>query len=91
VDRYERTRGSTRAGRYSEEVLRNQETNSDFILTMNKNFNNLSLIVQAGGIQRKNYYKMDFARVEQLTIDRLYNLGSRIAGEQPVRLCHHRL
>jgi TonB-linked SusC/RagA family outer membrane protein len=76
VDRYERTRGSTRAGRYSEEVLRNQETNSDFILTMNKNFNNLSLIVQAGGIQRKNYYKMDFARVEQLTIDRLYNLGN---------------
>ena len=76
VDRYERTRGSTAQGRYSEEILRNQETNHDFILTLNKIFSNVSLTAQAGGMQRKNYYKMNFARVEQLTIDRLYNLGN---------------
>ena len=77
VDRYERTRnGARRAGRYSEEVLRNQETNHDFILTLNKILGDIALTVQAGGIQRKNYYKMNYTRVEELTIDRLYNLGN---------------
>lgn len=77
VDRYERTRsGATRAGRYSEEVLRNQETNHDFILTLNKILGDVALTVQTGGIQRRNYYKMNYARVEELTIDRLYNLGN---------------
>ena len=77
VDRYARTRGgSFRAGRYSEEVLRNQETNSDFIVKADKQFKHLSLVVQVGGINRKNYFKSNYTRVNELTIDRVYNLGN---------------
>lgn len=77
VDRYARTRaGSFRAGRYSEEVLRNQETNSDFIIKADKEFNDFSLVVQAGGIHRTNYYKSNYTRVNELTIDGVYNLGN---------------
>ncbi len=76
IDRYERIRGSSRAGRYSEEVLRNQETNSDFILTFDKSMNDLSLMAQLGGVQRTNYYKSNYVRVNELNIDRVYNLGN---------------
>jgi TonB-linked SusC/RagA family outer membrane protein len=77
VDRYARTRGgSFRAGRYSEEVLRNQETNSDFIVKADKQFKNVSLVIQLGGINRKNYFKSNYTRVNELTIDRVYNLGN---------------
>jgi TonB-linked SusC/RagA family outer membrane protein len=77
VDRYARTRaGSFRAGRYSEEVLRNQETNSDFIIKADKEFEDVSLVVQVGGIHRTNYYKANYTRVNELTIDRVYNLGN---------------
>jgi TonB-linked SusC/RagA family outer membrane protein len=77
VDRYARTKGgSFRAGRYSEEVLRNQESNSDFILKADKQFEDFSLVVQLGGIHRTNYYKSNYTRVNELTIDRVYNLGN---------------
>jgi TonB-linked SusC/RagA family outer membrane protein len=77
VDRYARTRaGSFRAGRYSEEILRNQETNSDFIVKADKEFKDISLVIQAGGIHRTNYYKANYTRVNELTIDRVYNLGN---------------
>ena len=77
VDRYARTKGgSFRAGRYSEEVLRNQESNSDFILKADKQFKDFSLVVQVGGIHRTNYYKSNYTRVNELTIDRVYNLGN---------------
>ncbi len=77
VDRFARTKGgSFRAGRYSEEVLRNQETNSDFIIKADKQFKDFSLVAQVGGINRKNYFKSNYARVNELTIDRVYNLGN---------------
>ncbi|WP_276374466.1 SusC/RagA family TonB-linked outer membrane protein [Chryseolinea sp. H1M3-3] len=77
VDRYARTKGgSFRAGRYSEEVLRNQESNSDFILKADKEFKDFSLVVQLGGIHRTNYFKSNYTRVNELTIDRVYNLGN---------------
>jgi len=77
VDRYARTRGSFRAGRYSEEVLRRQETNSDFILSLDKDFGSaLSVVAQVGGVNRVNYYKRNYARVNELTIDGIYNLGN---------------
>ncbi len=77
VDRFARTKGgSFRAGRYSEEVLRNQETNSDFIVKADKQFKDISLVVQLGGINRKNYFKSNYTRVNELTIDRVYNLGN---------------
>jgi hypothetical protein len=69
VDRYARTKGgSFRAGRYSEEVLRNQESNSDVILKADKQFKDISLVVQLGGIHRTNYFKSNYARVNDLTI-----------------------
>ena len=80
IDRYGRTSGypvgSYRAGRYSEEILRKQETNSDFIFTINKQFNDLSLTVQAGGVRRTNYSKGNYVRVNDLTVDGIYNLGN---------------
>lgn len=77
VDRFARTKGGAfRAGRYSEEVLRNQESNSDFILKADKEFKDVSLVVQLGGIHRTNYFKSNYTRVNELTIDRVYNLGN---------------
>jgi TonB-linked SusC/RagA family outer membrane protein len=77
VDRYARTKGgSFRAGRYSEEVIRNQESNSDFILKADKQFKDFSVVLQLGGIHRTNYFKSNYARVNELTIDRVYNLGN---------------
>lgn len=77
VDRYARTRsGSFRAGRYSEEVVRNQESNSDVIIKADKQFSDISLVVQVGGINRTNYFKSNYVRVNELTIDRVYNLGN---------------
>src|SRR5690606_22604458 len=75
VERYERTKGGAfRQGRYSEEVLRNQETNSDIILKADKEIDDFSLVVQLGGIRRTNYFKSNYARVNEMTIDRVYNL-----------------
>lgn len=77
VNGYARTRGSFRAGSYSEEVLRRQETNSDFIFTIDKDFGtSFSLVTQLGGVNRVNYYKRNYASVEQLSIDGIYNLGN---------------
>ena len=77
VDRYERVRFSSRPGRYSEEVLRRQETNSDFILSIDKDvIPDLNISAQLGGVNRVNYFKRNYSRVNQLTIDRLYNLGN---------------
>lgn len=77
VDAYERTRGAFARGAYSEEVLRRQETNADLILSFDKTFaNRYSVVAQAGGVSRTNYYKRNYSKVEQLTIDRVYNLGN---------------
>ncbi|WP_080238506.1 SusC/RagA family TonB-linked outer membrane protein [Spirosoma rigui] len=75
---FERVRnGNTTPGSYSEEVLRRQESNSDFIFTFNKNItSDFSLNAQAGGISRSNYYKRNFLRVGQLVVDGVYNAGN---------------
>ncbi|MCU0338434.1 MAG: SusC/RagA family TonB-linked outer membrane protein [Spirosomaceae bacterium] len=77
---FERVRNGNRTpGQYSEEVLRAQETNSDAILTFNKNLTkDISLTSQAGGILRQNYYKRNFTRVGELVVDGLYNLSNSI-------------
>ena len=36
----------------------------------------LSLVVQVAGIHRTNYYKSNYTRVNELTIDGVYNLGN---------------
>ncbi|HEX5169480.1 MAG TPA: SusC/RagA family TonB-linked outer membrane protein [Cyclobacteriaceae bacterium] len=78
VSKFERTRnGAFARGAYSEEVLRRQETNSDFILSFNKTVaSKLSVVAQVGGVHRTNYYKRNYTLVEQLTIDRVYNTGN---------------
>lgn len=77
VDRFARTKGGAfRAGRYSEEVLRNQESNSDIILKADKQFTDFSVMFQVGAIHRTNYYKSNYTRVNELTIDGVYNLGN---------------
>ncbi len=76
VDRYERIRGTSRAGRFSEEVVSSQETNSDFIFTLDKEVGEISLMAQLGGVHRANFYKSNYVRVNELTIDRVYNLGN---------------
>lgn len=78
VTKFERTRnGAFSRGAYSEEVLRRQESNSDFILSFNKTFaTKFTLIAQAGGVHRKNYAKRNYTLVEQLTVDGIYNTGN---------------
>ena len=75
---FERVRnGNTTPGSYSEEVLRRQESNSDFIFTFNKAItSDFSVNVQAGGISRTNYYKRNYLKVGQLVVDGVYNVGN---------------
>jgi TonB-linked SusC/RagA family outer membrane protein len=78
VTQFERIRnGALTKGSYNEEVLRRQETNSDFILSFNKSIaNTFSILAQAGGVHRSNYYKRNYTNVQQLTIDGLYTTGN---------------
>jgi TonB-linked SusC/RagA family outer membrane protein len=77
---FERIRNGSRAvGSYSEEVLRNQETNTDAILTFNKSITtDLNVTAMAGGLIRTTYYKRNFAQVGQLVVDGIFNLGNSI-------------
>ncbi|MFN4147105.1 MAG: SusC/RagA family TonB-linked outer membrane protein [Runella sp.] len=77
---FERVRNGNRTpGQYSEEVLRAQETNSDAILTFNKNVTkDIAITSQVGGILRSNYYKRNFTRVGELVVDGLYNLSNSV-------------
>ncbi|HLW18917.1 MAG TPA: SusC/RagA family TonB-linked outer membrane protein [Cyclobacteriaceae bacterium] len=81
----ERTKNNVKIlGSYTETVLRSQETNSDFILTYDKDISSsFSLRAQAGGINRTNYYKRNYVNVGELTIDGLYNLGNYASPVTP--------
>ncbi len=78
VTSVDRTKNFVRIlGAFTEDNIVSQETNSDFILSYNKNFENgLSLNVQGGGINRTNDFKRNFVNVRELTVDGLYNLGN---------------
>lgn len=75
---FERVRnGNKTPGRYSEEVLRSQETNHDFLFTYDKMFGkDISFLAQAGGAQRYNYYKRNYTSVGELVVDGVYNLSN---------------
>ena len=62
--------------RYSEEVLRSQETNNDvLLLTYDRMFGkNISIVASAGGAQRTNFSKRNFTNVGELVVDGVYNL-----------------
>jgi len=66
----------SRTEAFSEEVLKRQESNSDFILTFDKGFGPLSVNAQVGGVHRTNEYKRNFIGVNDLTINGLYNVAN---------------
>ncbi|WP_031526760.1 SusC/RagA family TonB-linked outer membrane protein [Dyadobacter crusticola] len=86
VTNFLRVRNGTRTpGRFNEEVLRSQETNTDFMLTYNKNItNDFGLNVQFGGIQRKNYYKRNYFAVGEMVVDGLYNAGNSVPSANTI-------
>ena len=86
VSNFLRVRNGVRTpGRYSEEVLRSQETNSDFMLTYNKNISaDFGLNVQVGGIKRTNYYKRNYFYVGELVVDGLYNAGNSVPSQNTI-------
>ncbi len=64
-------------GSYSEEVLSRQETNSDFLLTYdNQLTTDFSLTVNAGGNSRVNNFKRNYTRIQDLAINKVYNLSN---------------
>lgn len=80
VSNFARVRnGNSTPGRFSEEVLRSQETNSDFIFTYNKDFStDFSTNIQFGGINRTNYYKRNYFYVGELVVDGIYNASNSV-------------
>jgi TonB-linked SusC/RagA family outer membrane protein len=86
VSNFLRVRNGVRTpGRFSEEVLRSQETNSDFMLTYNKNINaDFGLNVQVGGIKRTNYYKRNYFYVGEMVVDGLYNAGNSVPSQNTI-------
>lgn len=71
-------------GAYTDNAMISQETNHDAILTFNKDLSSkFSLNVQAGAINRTNYYKQLGVNVTELTIDGLYNLGNNASPVTP--------
>ena len=72
-------------GRFSEEVLRSQETNSDFIFTYTKNLSkDFTVSAQFGGIQRTNYYKRNYFYVGEMVVDWLYNAENSIPSANTI-------
>ncbi|MCE7061061.1 SusC/RagA family TonB-linked outer membrane protein [Dyadobacter sp. CY343] len=86
VSNFLRVRNGVRTpGRFSEEVLRSQETNSDFMLTYNKDItSDFGMNVQFGGIQRKNYYKRNYFYVGEMVVDGLYNAGNSVPSQNTI-------
>ncbi|MBC7921627.1 MAG: SusC/RagA family TonB-linked outer membrane protein [Ferruginibacter sp.] len=86
VFNFERVRNGNRTpGRYSEEVLRRQETNHDAILSFNKEMSgDFSLNGQLGGAIRTNYYKRNFLSVGELVVDGVYNAGNSNPSQNTV-------
>ncbi|MGR3811857.1 SusC/RagA family TonB-linked outer membrane protein [Jiulongibacter sp. NS-SX5] len=78
ISNFERVRnGNQTPGRYSETVLRRQETNHDFLFSYDKLFgNDFSVAAQAGGAIRQNYYKRNYTYVGELVVDGVYNLSN---------------
>ncbi|SKB93507.1 SusC/RagA family TonB-linked outer membrane protein [Dyadobacter psychrophilus] len=86
VTNFLRVRNGTRTpGRFNEEVLRSQETNTDFMLTYTKNItSDFGVNVQFGGIQRKNYYKRNYFAVGEMVVDGLYNAGNSVPSANTI-------
>ncbi len=70
---------------FSEDVMRRQETNLDFILSYNNYFGeHLSLNAQFGGNHRTNYFKRNYIGVNDATINGLYNVSNNASNNTNV-------
>ncbi len=70
---------------FSEDVMRRQETNLDFILSYNNYFGeHLSLSAQFGGNHRTNYFKRNYIGVNDATINGLYNVSNNASNNTNV-------
>ena len=83
---FERVRnGNKTPGRYSEEVLRRQETNHDALLTYDKMISSkLSVVASLGAADRTNFYKRNFTNVGELVVDGVYNLANSNPSQNAV-------
>jgi len=71
-------------GSYDESAIIRQETNNDAILTFNKPISErFSLNIQAGAANRVNFYKQMGVDVNELTVDKLYNLENYASPVTP--------
>jgi TonB-linked SusC/RagA family outer membrane protein len=86
VSNFNRIRNGVRTpGRFSEEVLRSQETNSDFILTYTKEVaKDFGMNIQFGGIKRTNYSKRNYFYVGEMVVDGLYNAGNSVPSQNTI-------
>lgn len=86
ITNFERVRnGNKTPGRYSEEVLRRQETNHDALLTYDKAINsNIALVASVGAANRTNFYKRNFTNVNELVVDGVYNLANSNPSQNSV-------
>jgi TonB-linked SusC/RagA family outer membrane protein len=86
VTNFERVRNGNRTpGRYSEEVLRRQETNHDAILSFNQDISSdFSFNAMVGAAVRINYYKRNFLNVGELVVDGVYNAGNSNPSQNTV-------
>jgi outer membrane receptor protein involved in Fe transport len=58
-------------------MLSRQETNSDFLLTYDRQLTtDFSLTVNAGGNSRVNNFKRNYTRIQDLAINKVYNLSN---------------
>lgn len=63
-------------GAYSEEVLRQQESNFDFLFGFNKTIGDIQLTANLGGNHRDNYYKRNFTQINDMAVNKVWNLGN---------------
>jgi outer membrane receptor protein involved in Fe transport len=69
--------GDYSKGGFQEATRFSQETNSDILITANRNlFSDLGLTVNFGGNRRVNNYRMNAFGTDQLVIPGVYNIGN---------------
>lgn len=78
VTRFEQTKsGASRTQAFEEDILRRQETNTDFIFTFSKYVTEaFSVNAQFGGVHRTNYYKRNYTGVNDAVVNGLYNVAN---------------
>jgi TonB-linked SusC/RagA family outer membrane protein len=63
-------------GGFRQENLYVQETNTDFLLTANRQLANIGLTASVGGNRRDNNYRENFEAVNRLVVPGVYNIGN---------------